>query len=197
MPLRNPWFRGIRANNHPASTAPDSLAAGYLRCCQGQLPVEEAGTLQVWRTLTRTGGKHTIAGPKTKKSRRTVRLTAVAIAALQGYLKRQIEKMHRLGSLYKPGGLVFANEIGVFVNPSNLRNHSFARLLMRAQISAAACYHDLRHACATLLLPRNVTPKIVSEMLGHAKIAITLDTYSHVVPDVQEKTEKALEEALR
>jgi integrase len=47
------------------------------------------------------------------------------------------------------------------------------------------------------LLSRNVNPKIVSEMLGHATIAITLDTYSHVLPDMQEKAAKALEEALR
>ena len=157
----------------------------------------EAGTLQVRRTLTRRGGKHFLAEPKTKKSRRTVRLTVGAIAALQDHLKRQMEEMDRLGSLYKPGGLVFANEIGGIFNPSNLRNRSFARLLMRAGLSAETRFHDLRHTCATLLLSRNVNPKIVSEMLGHANIAITLDTYSHVLPDMQEKAAKALEEALR
>jgi integrase len=157
----------------------------------------EAGTLQVRRTLTRTGGKHSLSEPKTKKSRRTVRLTAGAIAALQGHLKRQMEEMDRLGSLYKPGGLDFANEIGGIVNPSNLRNRSFARILMRAGLSADTRFHDLRHTCATLLLSRNVNPKIVSEMLGHANIAITLDTYSHVLPDMQEKAARALEEALR
>jgi integrase len=105
--------------------------------------------------------------------------------------------MDRLGSLYKPIGLVFANEIGGIVNPSNLCNRSFARLLMRAGLSAETRFHDLRHTCATLLLSRNVNPKIVSEMLGHANISITLDTYSHVLPDMQEKAAKALEEALR
>jgi integrase len=108
-----------------------------------------------------------------------------------------MEEVDRLGSHYKPGGLVFANEIGGTVNPSNLRNRSFARLLMRAGLSAETRFHDLRHTCATLLLSRNVNPKIVSEMLGHANIAVTLDTYSHVLPDMQEKAAKALEEALR
>ena len=126
-----------------------------------------------------------------------MRLTAGATAALQDHLKRQMEEMDRLGSLYKPGGLVFANEIGGIFNPSNLRNRSFARLLMRAGLSAETRFHDLRHTCATLLLSRNVNPKIVSEMLGHANISITLDTYSHVLPDMQEKAAKALEEALR
>ena len=157
----------------------------------------EAGTLQVRRTLTHRGGKHFLSEPKTKKSRRTVRLTAGAIADLQDYLKRQIEEMDHLGSLYKPIGLVFANEIGGIVNPSNLRNRSFARFLMRAGLSAETRFHDLRHTCATLLLSRNVNLKIVSEMLGHANIAITLDTYSHVLPDMQEKAARALEEALR
>ena len=57
-------------------------------------------------------------------------------------------------------------------------------------------FHDLRHRCATLLLSRNVNPKIVSEMLGHASIAITLDTYSHVLPNMQQSAVRALEEAL-
>lgn len=55
---------------------------------------------------------------------------------------------------------------------------------------------DLRHACATLLLGKNVNPKVVSEMLGHASVRITLDTYSHLMPDMQEQAAKAMEEAL-
>ena len=157
----------------------------------------EARTLRVRRTLTYAGGKYSLAEPKTKKSRRTVRLTTGAVAALQGHLKRQMGEMDRLSSPYRPGGLVFANETGGTINPSNLRNRSFARLLKRAGLPTNTRFHDLRHTCATLLLSRNVNPKIVSEMLGHANIAITLDTYSPVLPDMQEKAAKALEEALR
>jgi integrase len=55
----------------------------------------------------------------------------------------------------------------------------------------------VRHTCATLLLlSKNVNPKVVSEMLGHASIAITLDTYSHVLPTMQESAAKAMEDAL-
>ncbi|HKH38701.1 MAG TPA: tyrosine-type recombinase/integrase [Rubrobacter sp.] len=57
-------------------------------------------------------------------------------------------------------------------------------------------FHDLRHACATLLLSKNVNPKIVSEMLGHASIAITLDTYSHVLSTMRDSAAKAMEDAL-
>src|SRR5215217_9461572 len=96
---------------------------------------------------------------------------------LRAHLSKQLEEMERMSSLYRPGGLVFANEIGGLINPSNLRNRSFARLLKRAGLPSKTRFHDLRHTCATLLLSRNVNPKIVSEMLGHSSIAITLDTY--------------------
>lgn len=156
----------------------------------------EAGTLRVRRTLTHAGGGYSMSEPKTKKSRRTVRLTSGAVVALRRHLERQMEEMDLLGSLYKPGGLVFANEVGGIVNPPNLRNRSFKRVLGFAGLPAGTRFHDLRHTCATLLLSRNINPKVVSEMLGHANIAITLDTYSHVLPDMQEKAAKALEEAL-
>ena len=71
----------------------------------------------------------------------------------------------------------------------------FKPLLERAGLPQIR-FHDLRHTCATLLLSKNVNPKIVSEMLGHATIAITLDTYSHVLPTMRESAAKAMEDAL-
>jgi integrase len=58
-------------------------------------------------------------------------------------------------------------------------------------------FHDLRHTAATLLLRRGVHPKIVSEMLGHSPVAITLDIYSHVVPDLQQLAADAMDETLQ
>ena len=157
----------------------------------------ERGVLRVRHTLTRTRGKVTVGVPKTKKSRRSVELTPAAVETLQAHLSRQLEEMDRMGSLYRPGGLVFANELGGLINPSNLRNRSFTRLLEHAGLPADTRFHDLRHTCATLLLSRNVNPKIVSEMLGHSSIAITLDTYSHVLPTMQESALRALEDVLK
>ncbi len=57
-------------------------------------------------------------------------------------------------------------------------------------------FHDLRHTCATLLLTKGVHPKIVSEMLGHSSISITLDTYSHVIPGLGDAAATAMEDAL-
>lgn len=155
----------------------------------------EAGTLRVRRTLTKAGKAYITGEPKTKNSRRVIRLTAAAVEALRGHLSRQLEEMEEMGSLYRPGGLVFATEAGTIINPSNLRNRSLKPLLKAAGLRPAR-FHDLRHTCATLLLSKNVNPKIVSEMLGHASVNITLDVYSHLMPDMQEKAAKALEEAL-
>ena len=156
----------------------------------------EDGVLRVRRTLTRAKGSYSLGEPKTARSRRSVSLTASVVEALRAHLDRQLEEIDRVGSGYQDGGLVFATERGTVVNPSNLRRRSFAPLLGRAKLPGIR-FHDLRHTCATLLLAKNVNPKVVSEMLGHASIAITLDTYSHVLPNMQDSAARALEEALR
>ena len=155
----------------------------------------EGRRLRVRRTLTHAGKAFVLGEPKTKNSRRTIRLTKGAISALKAHLSRQLEEMERMGSLYQPGGLIFATEGGTIVNPSNLRSRSFKPLLKRADLPPIR-FHDLRHTCATLLLSKSVNPKVVSEMLGHASISITLDIYSHLLPDMQEKAVEALENML-
>ncbi len=125
-----------------------------------------------------------------------MRLTELTLEALKGHLTRQMEQMKRFSNLYEDQGLTFTTERGTLVNPTNLRERSFAPLLKKAELPVIR-FHNLRHTCATLLLSRNVNPKIVFEMLGHATIAITLDTYSHVLPNMQESAARALEDALR
>ena len=91
---------------------------------------------------------------------------------------------------------MFASETGAPLDRRDLTSRRFKPLLERAGLPHFR-FHDLRHTCATLLLTKNVNPKVVSEMLGHSSIAITLDTYSHVLPTMQESAARALEEALR
>jgi integrase len=160
----------------------------YSRWCAG-------GWASVSMGASQSRKAYALGEPKTKKSRRTIGLTKSAVAALQAHLSRQLEEMERVGALYQPGGLIFATETGTIINPSNLRNRSFKPLLKRAGLPPIR-FHDLRHTCATLLLSRNVNPKIVSEMLGHASVAITLDTYSHVLPTMQAAATAAMEDAL-
>jgi integrase len=155
-------------------------------------------TVRVRRTLTRTenGRRLAIGEPKTKKSRRTVRLTQRAVEALRRHLERQLEDIEVLGDLYGDQGLVFATEAGTPINPSNLRQRSFAPLLKKAGLPHIR-FHDLRHTCATLLLSKGVHIKFVQELLGHASVAITLDTYSHVMPGMGEQTATAMDETFR
>ncbi|MDP9458339.1 MAG: site-specific integrase [Actinomycetota bacterium] len=152
--------------------------------------------IRVRRTLTHTenGRKLTLGEPKTKKSRRTVRLTprrrgpAAPPGASGG---GEAEGRCRL----RNQDLVFAGEAGNLINPSNLRQRSFAPLLRRAGLPQIT-FHDLRHTCASLLFQRNVHPKFVQELLGHASVAITLDTYSHMLPGMGGEAADAMGEAL-
>jgi len=88
-----------------------------------------------------------------------------------------------------------ASESGEPLSRQHVTAHRFKPLLRRAGLPELR-FHDLRHTCATLLLSKNVNLKVVSEMLGRASIAITLDTYSHVLPTMQESAAKAMEDAL-
>ena len=154
----------------------------------------EARTLQVRRTVTKDGGKLAVGPTKTAKGRRTVKLTADAAASLRGHLTRQLEEIDGLGDSFQDRGLVFCTSRGTLINPTNLRKRSLAPLLARAGLPHQT-FHQLRHTAATILLLKNVNPKIVSEVLGHASIAITLDTYSHVLPNMQDSAVVAMEEA--
>ena len=140
--------------------------------------------LLVRRTLTRgEDGRGWVVGASTKSGKgRRVRLTRPAVAVLKDHRKRQLEERLRLAGLWEDQDLVFPSETGSLLNPSNLRNRSFKRVKARSGVREDLRFHDLRHTCATLLLREGVNAKVVSEMLGHASITITLNTYSHVSP---------------
>src|SRR5918994_4706167 len=152
----------------------------------------DARTLSVQRSLDKDG---TFNPPKRSKSRRTVKLTPQAAEALRAHRVRQNEERLQLGSLWEERDLVFPNRRGKPMNADNLYHRDFKPLLERAGLSGFT-FHSLRHTCATLLLIKNVNPKIVSEMLGHATIAQTMDTYSHVMPGMSDIAAEALEDAL-
>jgi integrase len=81
------------------------------------------------------------------------------------------------------------------IRRDNLHDKYWNSLLRRAGPPDVR-FHDLRHTYATLLLTNGVHPKIISELLGHSSIAITLDTYSHVIPGMREAAAAAMEDAL-
>jgi integrase len=129
---------------------------------------------------------------KTRSSRQQVLLVSVAVDALGRHLARQREERLLLGLAWDDHGLVFTNTVGKPLHPTNFLQRSFYPLLERAGLPRIR-FHDLRHSAATLLLGLGIHPKIVSEMLGHSQIAITLDLYSHVTATMQQEAVRAFE----
>jgi integrase len=155
----------------------------------------ERGTLRVGRALVREGGRYTVGETKSRRGRRQINLTARTVNALKIHRKKQLEDKMRLAGLYRDHGLIFATGVGTPMNPENLVKRSYKPLLKKAGLPEIR-FHDLRHTCATLLLGRGVHPKFVQELLGHATIAMTLDTYSHYLPSMGDQTAEAMENAL-
>ena len=90
---------------------------------------------------------------------------------------------------------MFTSHVGTPLARQDLITCSFRPLLQRADLPNIR-FHDLRHTCATLLLGRGVHAKLVQELLGHATISVTLDTYSHVLPSMTDQTATAMEDVL-
>jgi len=142
-----------------------------------------SGTLHVRNQLQRIDGRLTLVPPKTAKSRRTLVMPPLIVDALREHEKRQVAEKIWAGSKWKESNLVFANRTG---GPTQARRviEQFHDLLERAGMRRIR-FHDLRHSCATLLLVQGVSPRVVMEVLGHSEIALTMNAYSHVVPELQ------------
>jgi integrase len=143
----------------------------------------KAGRLSIVQTVTTVSDKIVITPPKTARSRRSVSLDPETVAALREHRRRQNEERLLAGALWAgEGDFVFTDELGRPVHPSAL-SRLFATYVRRAVLPVIRL-HDLRHTYATVALGAGVHPKIVSERLGHATTAVTLDLYSHVTPTI-------------
>ncbi len=144
--------------------------------------------------LKREEGEWVWKEPKTRRSRRQIALAAPVVGVLQRHQERQEAERSALASGWREHDLVFCNRAG---GPLFARNlvRSFMLVLEKAAIPHIR-FHDLRHTAATLLLSARVNPKVVSEMLGHASVSITLDIYSHVIPDMQQDAAAAIAKLL-
>lgn len=140
------------------------------------------GTISVKYSLSTQKGGLKITEPKTEKSRRTVILPKTALDALKHHLK------------HVDSGLIFTTSTGKPISPRNLVRH-FKGAIRKAGLPDMRFY-DLRHTSASLLLAAGTNPKLVQERLGHSQISLTLDTYSHVLPGLQEKVAEDMERIL-
>jgi integrase len=118
----------------------------------------------------------TVKKPKTKTSIRTLPLPDVSLTALKNHKQ------------FSPGTLVFSTGNGTYFYPRNVLR-DFQVTLARLGLPVIP-FHNLRHSCASYHLAMNTNPKIVSALLGHSSVTITLNTYSHLLPGVSEEAAK-------
>ncbi len=150
-----------------------------LKPVNGQKP-----NLAVVKTLVEVGTVPTpVNDTKTKHSRRLVELAPDTVDVLREHRKRQTVEQGECGEAYEKHGLVFAQENGAMLKPSEFTRR-FQKLCLSAGVPAIGV-HGLRHTAATLMLEAGVNVKVVAERLRHASVATTLDVYSHVLPAME------------
>jgi integrase len=140
------------------------------------------------------GHPRLLDGTKTERSTRAIDLDPFTVAALRAHRRRQREERLAWGAAWTDHGLVFCQENGAPLHPAWFRL-TFGRLARDAGLPPVRL-HDLRHGWATAALHAGVHPKVVQERLGHASIAITLNTYSHVLPGLGREAAATVADAI-
>lgn len=156
----------------------------------------DLATLSVVETLHHLhSGEYVFRQPKSKQGRRLVALPPSLAILLREHKAKQEGIQRQLGSQLHDNDLVFSQPDRMPFEPNSVTK-AFRKLARSIRLDGLR-FHDLRHAHATLMLQQGIHPKIVSERLGHSSISLTLDTYSHVLPGLQEAAARRFEEGLK
>ncbi len=153
----------------------------------------DLANLTVANALQRLHGETRLVPPKSGRTR-TLAVPASVVEALRGHRVRQLQERLVAGSRWVESGLVFATREGKPLGERNVRR-DYKKLLQKAGLPSRR-FHDLRHAAASLLLAQGVHPRVVMEILGHSQISLTMNTYSHVVPELQRDAAEKLDALL-
>jgi len=122
-----------------------------------------------------------VGTPKTKSSSRNMPLLPEIIKLLKNIKLEQLEKILKLGSAYEKNNLIFCNQLGGYLNSSNIR-WKFRQVAKKADIEGCSI-HSLRHSFATRCLESGIELRVVQEFMGHSSIKMTADLYTHVLED--------------
>lgn len=163
-----------------------ALRWGNVNLTAGQIAVVESAE------ETKDGVRY--KEPKNGRAR-TVALSSTMIDELRAHRTRQAEELLKLGVRVSNDSFVVAQTDASPLKPTSI-THEWVRLLGQTSLPRIR-FHDLRHAHATHMLASGVHPKIASERLGHSKVGITLDLYSHVLPNMQADAVAQVDDALR
>jgi integrase len=165
----------------------------------------EAGSLTVRAALQRVNKKLIQVEPKSESSFRTINLPAVCVSAFAQHKRDQDGWKWWAGSAWRETGYVFTTRVGTPMDPRDLLREYYAITRPKPKDPStpppklgfpAIRFHDLRHSTATLLLAQGVSPKYIAELLGHSNVSFTLQTYAHVLPEVQQQVAAKMDETL-
>ena len=151
-------------------------------------------SISVSQTLYKRRGAYTFKEPKTSGSSRRVSMTPKLALFLKEYRAEREVLFLELGTILSLDNLAFSDIDGRPIDLSML-THNFARIVSQVGLGRVR-FHDLRHTFASLMLMRGAKPKVISEALGHASVAFTTDTYSHIIEGMQEDAMALLDEVL-
>ena len=152
--------------------------------------VDLAGrTLRVRQTLAMINGTPKVEPPKSRRSRRTIDIDDKTAEILRSHRRQQLEAAEFVGEGWQESGYVFRTVIGTAQHPDNVSKR-FTALVRTIDVSYLTL-HGLRHTHATHLLAMGKNPRMVSERLGHADVAFTLQVYGHVLPGHQREAAEA------
>jgi integrase len=154
----------------------------------------DKSSLTVTNALQRIDGRLQLVETKRDRSRRTVTLPKICLAALWRHRARQEEERRVAAGLWRETGFLFTTTVGTPLDGPTV-THRFQKALKMAKLPHMR-FHDLRHTCATLLLVQGVHPRLVMEILGHSQIAVTMNTYSHVIPAMRREIATRMDEIL-
>jgi integrase len=150
-------------------------------------------TLRVQRQLKRENRRDGyFTSPKTKAGKRSLNLGAATIGQLRDHYERQRLDRMAAGDRWMENDLIFPSINGTPLDQSNLYKR-FKRLIRAAGLPEVR-FHDLRHTAASLMLNHGIPPIIVARRLGHSKVSITLDTYGHLMPEMQNEAADLMDE---
>ena len=155
----------------------------------------ERRIVSVNEALKQTKNGIRFKAPKSGRGRRTIDLLRITAEILREHRLEQTEHRLSVGAVYEDNDLIFARPDGTPWPPDKF-SCAFAALMRRRGFKGLR-FHDLRHTHASQLLKEGVHPKVVSERLGHASVAFTLDTYSHVLPGIQKEAAERIDRAVR
>ncbi len=150
----------------------------------------EGGVLTVRRALKREGGTLVLGEVKTKSSRRALNVPAELVRILKAHRAAQTADRLKVGEAWADTGLVFTTTVGTAIDPRNTGRY-FDNLCEAAGLGHWHP-HELRHSAASLMLAAGVPIEVVSDVLGHASIRMTADTYGHVMAPQREAASEAI-----